>query len=275
MKHIFVLGCQRSGTVLMGQMLGVHGQAILVDERDGLYRWARAAFQDDDHTAAFERCCLAARDKYREPGTRFQDSGALRPHIHYAVLQAPNLTFQYNRMSSVLPQAKIVFMYRDIRDVVSSMVALSHIPILQNQTRFILSFGDLRRRFPTEVSALEQGEKGLGKHVKLAMVAKLKMSLSAAYKELGFEVVEVRYEDLVTKKLKTIASVLQQLGLPADDDCVRHEQLLQGFGPGKTPRARAVDDTSVGKWKKRLSAKESAEVWELAGDFMMSKGYRA
>lgn len=38
-KIVVIAGCQRSGTTLVGQVLGAHPKAILIDETDGLYDW--------------------------------------------------------------------------------------------------------------------------------------------------------------------------------------------------------------------------------------------
>ena len=65
-RLVVVVGCQRSGTTLTGQLLGEHSGAVLLDEPDGLYPWfhamaSRRAEADALAAAVLER----ALTKYR------------------------------------------------------------------------------------------------------------------------------------------------------------------------------------------------------------------
>ena len=72
LRFVFVIGCQRSGTTLTGQILGAHPNAVLLDEPDGIYPWFAALdpkdpFGGDGLSAVLEK----AATKYADPEQRF------------------------------------------------------------------------------------------------------------------------------------------------------------------------------------------------------------
>lgn len=276
-EFVAVVGCQRSGTTLMGQILGAHPEAVLIDENDGLYAWTDALFgrsSELDHRDLLKRCFRAAMTKYRAPGDRFDKDGQPLNHIKFAVLKAPNLTYCYERMVGAMPTSKIIYMVRDIRDVVASVMSLEHVPILKNQLRFISSHRDLARLFPNEITFLNQSCEPTQEWIKMAVVAKIKMSLTGQFKEQGYDVIDVKYEDLVSRSAMVIPDVLDRLGLPAAEECLHHNDVLHGVGPGKTQRSRPIDPHSIGKWRQTMSCEQANRVWENVGTFLERLGYR-
>jgi LPS sulfotransferase NodH len=276
MNYLLVVGSQRSGTTLMGQILGAHPQAVLIDENDGLYKWTKKLInkaKETDSQDRFHRCCLSAKTKYQNPQTRFFENGMLRENIKYTVLKAPNLTYSYKDIPEIFPNAKIIYMIRDIRDVVSSMIALTSVPMLRNQLRYIFSFEDLERIFPTELALLREDDITVKPHIKMALVVKIKTSLLDKFSETGFEVTKVKYEDLITQPDQVIPHILEQINMPYAEECLNHDQVLKGKGPGGTRRNRPVDSNSKEKWKKNLTQEQGNEIWDTVGDFMENLGY--
>ncbi len=275
MEFILIVGCQRSGTTLMGQIIGAHPSAIMIDEDDGLYNWTDVLFSSHTVNAdtLLNTCYHSAATKYREPATRFRSNGSLRNTVEYAILKAPNLTYSYREIPHALPGAKIVYMFRDIRDVVSSMIALKRIPILKNQLRHILPSKDLATMFPTELSLLQQDDKKVKPHIKMALVAKIKMSFIQLFRDNGSHVINVRYEDLIGHPEYVIPLVLKKLGMPYAEECLHHHEVYRGVGPGGTQRGRPIDEESKGKWKERLRQEQENEIWDFVGDFMENMGY--
>ena len=321
---ILVIGCQRSGTTLMAQIIGAHPLAVMIDESDGLYNWIDALFGETrlpsirnlrvmrppaahtprswrkltgiykgirrmispshriwrysetagvDPKTLFHTCCRSAMTKYRTPQTRFFENGLLRDGIEFAVLKAPNLTYFYDEIRCVFPNAKIVCMLRDIRDVVSSMMALTKVPILDNQLRHIFSSRDLGSLFPDELSLLRQDDNTVRPHIKMALVAKIKMSLAQQFLDNGLDVISVRYEELVMQPEYIIPHILESLGLPQAVECLHHNDVFRGVGPGGTRRGRLVDNKSKGKWKDSLTHQQSSDIWNIVGGFMETLGY--
>lgn len=260
----------------MGQIIGCHPQAVLIDESDDLYRWTDACLKDEPtevKEALFEKCCRLASGKYRDPDTKFDRNGRLRAGVNLVVLKAPNLTFAYASLRRAFAEPKVVYMFRDIRDVVASVFRLTNVPILRNQMRYIAAGPQLEKRFPEELALLRQSDASVPPHVKMALVARIKMSLVEPLVEQEITVARVRYEDLVGDAERVIAETLGQLGIRAAEECLGHETRLGGAGPGGTRRERKVDVDSVGKWRNGLTETQAKEIWAEVGDFMEQLGY--
>ena len=271
MDYVIVVGSQRSGTTLMGQIIGSHPSGVMIDETDRLYDWTNAHLGSATNkitSILFYRCCKLAMTKYSDPSSRFHENGLLRNHVQFLVLKAPNLTYAYDKVPQAFPNAKIVYMFRDIRDVVASMKKFNNVPILKNQLAHILASDDLARMFPRELSLLRQSNWVVRPHVKMALVAKIKMSLSKCFLDNGLDVVKVRYEELVSHPEHVIPHVLEELGIPPATECLRHYEVFQDLGPDGTQRSRPLDERSIGKWKTSLTKRQAKEIWQVVGDFM-------
>ena len=88
-RFVIVVGCQRSGTTLMAQIIGAHPSVLLVDETDDVYKRMDSIFNStddrtrDDQISELRECAMA---KYHEIAVRPLRSESI------LVLQAPNLT---------------------------------------------------------------------------------------------------------------------------------------------------------------------------------------
>ena len=94
--------------------------------------------------------------------------------------------------------------------------------------------------------------------------------------EEPFSAIWVRYEDLVRSPAATTKRVLAGVGLPKPEADVTRDSLnevYQGIGMGGTDRTWQVRQSSVERWRDRLSPAEESEVWEVAGELMTSLGY--
>ena len=132
---ILVVGCQRSGTTLTGQIVGAHERAILVDEFDGLYPWFTAMSQhtaDRDAKTAF--IIAKSASKYRNPVARFLTSDksvGLADAVDTLVLKSPNLTYSYNSLAGLRIPIKVIYPVRDPRAVVASMLRNTQVDFVE------------------------------------------------------------------------------------------------------------------------------------------------
>lgn len=273
-QKVFIVGCQRSGTTLTGQVLGAHPNAVLVDEHDGLAQWIRADF--DQRTAIVRsffqwRSMRSARKKYRNGKVQFTRFGRARPHVCSFVFKAPNLTFSAVDIARTNPGSPIVYLVRDIRDVVASMREAGT-PIVKNQSQRIRALPDLERRFPRETDFLMSER--TSDCVRLASIAVIKMSLAQDFVQLGLPTMILRYEDLATEPDLWIARLMEHVGLRGLGSEIAHHLALTGVGPGGTWRDRPIDTKSIGRWRRSLSAAEEADVYAIAGELNESMGYQ-
>ena len=268
-RFVIVVGCQRSGTTLMSQIIGAHPWALLVDETDGVYKWTDSIFNSNNGRAKdsqISELCERAMTKYRGIDKRPLRSATI------LVLQAPNLTWSHTQISRCFPDARVVYMLRDVRAVVASMLRLSRIPFVENQIRFFRQASFIERDFPEEWEALMDG--GVSKAVKMALVARIKMSLAEKFEAVGIPVLRVSYEDLVLAPTTTVSGVTRHVGIPFDRRCLEHDQVLLGSGPGGTDRARPIDGLSLEGWREELMPETVDSIWAAVGEFYEKLGYR-
>ena len=274
---VAILGCQRSGTTLTGQWLGAAPGAALIDEPDRLYPWAEAALAGD-HKAPelFRQVCAKARSKYVDPDARFtangEEAAEPAPGVTHLVLKAPNLTYAYSAMQADASDWRFIYLIRDPRAVVSSMAGLSHIPMVDNQARWIRKYPDIAARYADELAGME--DESLPMHVRRALVWKVKSDLWTAFADRFPRKTarRIRYEDLVLDQAgaRDAMAEVSGLELPPPEGAAAY---FQGLGPGRTQRDRPADAASLETWRRHLSETEAAEVLEMAGELASAHDY--
>jgi hypothetical protein len=266
-QHIIaVVGCQRSGTTLTGQILGAHPDAVLIDEPDGLYPWFHAVAEGraTAHDLAGKMLRRAA-EKYSAPAGRFVENGnkyTLDPGIRVLIFKAPNLSYDWRKISSFPVPISIVYPVRDPRAVVASMARLRHIDFIGNQRRLIEERPAVCAEFQAELQML--GDDSLPIWLRHTIIWKVKSGLADRFRQQGLPVRQFRYEDLV----RAPQTIIDNLS----DYCFGGAVLLRdpddvyiGLGPGGTDRTRPVDQSSLRAWKTTITQEKEAEILRTAG----------
>jgi len=271
---VFIVGCQRTGTTLLGNILGAHPRAFLIDETNGLYPWIEALFadQDDDKVKLlFKQCCQSARKNYTRPDERCNSDGKLSDGVTHLVLKAPNLTYSADKIATYFSKPICIFMYRDIRDVVVSMGKLDWIPMVNNQLKRIKDNMNVANRFKLAVAALENPKTRL--HQARAYIAKIKTDLRDTFDQANIRKLEVGYEGLVQSPDECLDRILRHIKLPADTGRSDHTDVMSGWTPGLTYRKSKVNTLSIGQWQKYLSTAQEDDIWKIAGTTMQNLNY--
>ena len=267
-RLVFVVGCQRSGTTLTGQILGAHPSGLLIDETDDIYRQMHAIFDakyDREMNELIDSLGRSAMTKYIA-GQRSDLEGEI-----VLVLQAPNLTFEHARIAKAFPDSRIVYLIRDVRGIVASMLNLPKIPFVRNQIRFAAKAGFIEEQFPDEWAMLM--DEDVGTPVKMALIAKIKMSLAGNFEDAGLSVFQVKYEDLTTSPREYVTRMCQHIGVPFSENCLEHQQKIIGYGPGGTDRSRPIDSRSISKWRRHLTDEAESAIWDVVGEYYEHLGY--
>jgi hypothetical protein len=264
------MGCQRSGTTLTGLVIGSHPSCLFIDEDEGaadLLEEYINAVQQGVAPLRVEYLNLRAKKKYR-----YQDDRDTFHRATYPVLKCLNQVYDYLRIFENLPAAKVIWLARDVRDVICSMRRIDH-PIEQKQVNRILSNPHITELYREETTALSKLE---GKdHLRKALVWKIKTSLMEQAKLLCESVYVLRYEDLVKAPQETIENLFTYLAIPMDSAALEHYKAYnEGMAIGHTKRNAPIKQTSIGRWESELTQKEQSEVWELVGEYMGRLGYR-
>ena len=265
---VFVVGCQRSGTTLTGQILGAHPNAVLLDEPDGIYPW----FEDLDPARPMARPGLSkvfakAAEKYADPEQRFETlpNGQvwIAPSVTHIVLKAPNLTYYGPKIAQMRARKSIVSIIRDPRDVVASMEKLSHIQMVRNQLALIRSRPDLPDWVGAEAQRL--ADDTLPMNDKRAIVWAIKNRLCDEMQVEARHYLRIVYEELVASPESVLPLVCNHVQFEDHPSLRRHEALFVGVGPGKTSRTRGIDTASLGKSKQGLAEDERSRILSIAG----------
>lgn len=252
--RFFIAGSQRTGTTLLRLVLESHPAVHCLDESTG-YR------------------ALAERATVAPPGVR---------RVGFKV---PMWTEWLGESSPAEPEAAgvydgepIVFLLRDVRDTVSSMLRLKSTasqswleswgrPILEAAIRDRPGFRD---RFAWEIDLLRRlGDPAAGVG---ALYWKFKTLAYFDHLDRGRPVCPVPYERLVADPEPHLRRVLESLDLPWDPAVLDHprrahaEVFADGLTVGHTDPNRAIDGRSVGRWREDISAVDMRVILAVAGD---------
>lgn len=273
-RIVAVVGCQRSGTTLTGQILGASPEAVLLDEEDGLYPWFHAYAAGASGAGLLaDQMFARARSKYREPDRRFRTVGTRvepAPHVTCIVLKAPNLTYDEVKVSRLGVPVTIVYPVRDPRAVVASMGRLAEVDFVGNQQRLLAERPAVAAAYERELPTVR--DEGAPPWVRRAAVWCIKTGRAPAFRDRGLPIMQFRYEDLVRDSRAVIAPLLAACALRGAPG-LESREAYRGYGPGGTDRARAIDAASANAWASALSASEQRDVLATAGPLAATFGY--
>ncbi|RBP50989.1 sulfotransferase [Arenicella xantha] len=252
-KIVVVVGCQRSGTTLTGQIVGSHPKAFLLDETDGVYEWFKEVSGDGEvNVDTLYSVLLRAHDKYVQKRgivghlRENADCGSATTEITHLVLKVPNLTYEFERLSTLDIPVAAIYLVRDPRSVVRSMTRLSQIPMVENQIKLISAKPDLVSRFAVAYSKICSSN--TSEHVKRALVWLIKSSLVGDFLNAGIPTMVLKYEDLVLRREEMAQLLAEHCSLNFSQSMLQHHSILTGKGPGGTERSRPIDSNSLDAW---------------------------
>ncbi len=272
-RLILVLGCQRSGTTLAGQILGASSQALLIDESDGLYQWFRA-FADGAENAQelLSQSLEMAVVKYNDAITRAaQSKYKTNKAVRCLILKAPNLTYEFRSILDLETQVSIVFPVRDPRAVVASMMRLDHVDFIGNQLKLLRQHEE-EDGIADYITKLVDND--LAYDVRLAYLWRLKTGFSARYLESSVPTFVYKYEALVKSPNRVCAQMTKALGLSLNPAMLRHETIYRGWAQGRTNRRRAIDSDSLDIWSGQLTKRQQDRIMDISEPVSSKLGYK-
>jgi hypothetical protein len=170
----------------------------------------------------------------------------------------------------------IIFMIRDWRDAVSSMLHFKGHktwiedwaePIVKAKVATEPGFSS---RWQRELSLVEGSSNWL---VALGTFYwKYKSESLLRYAAAGLPVVAISYEALVTEPERELRKICATLQVPYESSLLRHPEyhhrdvFSNGLTVGDTNPSRPIDRTSIGRWSTTLSTAAVAEGSRIAGD---------
>jgi hypothetical protein len=267
---VFVGGCSRSGTTLLGAMLGVGPAAVTVPEAE--FKWQ--LFQDagpagaEPAKARLDTAALARRLRgdrmfrlwdvdlpsndrstitYRELLDGLVSSYAARvgkPDAEVWIDHTPGNIRYGMTLHRTFPAARFLHLVRDGRAVAASVLPLDWGPN---------SAGESGTYWATQLAAGFALETALGPEV----------------------VMRVRYEDLVREPGRTLASVCEFLDMPFRDDMVQARDYRVGAYEKDQQRlvAGPPQPSRIDAWREDLTMRQIRDFERATGELLEYLGY--
>lgn len=274
-RLVVIVGCQRSGTSLSGEVIGAHPNVLLIDETDGLMRWADALLAGSEEAEALYGPMLArAAEKYRRPKERVAERDGVAvpaPGITHLALKAPNLTYNAAQLAALDIPVSVIYPVRDPRSVVVSMAAIGSIDMVANQLERMKSDPAIAAVHAEDIAYIEDPATPM--HLKRARVWRAKSTAQASFERAGLDPYVFRYEDFVEDAGPYTVHLANHAGLVWHEDMIEHPRVMRGQGPGLLNRNRGIDTRSVEKWRDRLSIEQERNILALCGEAMARLGY--
>ena len=224
-SHVFLLGFPRSGTTLLGQVLGAHPGIVTLDERETLIDGAQRFMGGVVDLAGLAIADEGALDRLREAyWARVAGFGA-DPEGRIFVDKLPIDTLKLPLIARLFPDAKVLFAQRDPRDVVLSCF----------RRRFVVN--------PTTFEFLELEDAAAFYGAVMGLYEGY-----AATLELDLKV--HRHEDLVQDFETEARAVLGFLGAPWDEAVRGFSARLRDVAtPSAVQIAQGLSGEGVGHWR--------------------------
>ncbi len=269
---LFVVGCSRSGTTLLQQMLNAHPRIAIAPETHFMpyYAAKREPYGDLARDDAFSRLVedFAAATDFPDLGLapdEFRRAARRAPRTFAGVFglimemfarakgaaimgeKTPAHVGYLRELKAAFPAARFIHVVRDPRAVVNSRRAETWGP------------GDVRENAAFWVEQVGLGARGA--------------------RELGRDAVTIRYEDLVARPDETLRRLCADLDVefvPAMLEYWKHNTRLVNTGrePWKANALRPIQPGCVDRWRGRLSARDVLEIEAIAWPLMRAYRYR-
>jgi hypothetical protein len=183
---IFVLGCQRSGTTLLNHILGSHPDMQMLDHD------------------AYRRVGKDRRAVVDDIINRFES--------RYCCVKGPQLVLHYSWLKEVLPDAKIIWIFRDPLETVASMMSL-RLPDYVNGKVVELPW----------IHFFEKQEGTIDGESEMEKCANIWLMKNQAC--LSYDACFVHYRDLCYEPEKIIRKLCEYSGLPFHKQMLAHNEV--------------------------------------------------
>jgi LPS sulfotransferase NodH len=278
---VFVVGAPRSGTTWIQNMLGAH-PSVCAPQETGLFHsylnpwkeaWVRE-LEESSRPGARRRGLpsVLTSEQFEDLLRRtavgvYQSALDSKPSALVLLDKEPTNTFHLDLIVDLFPEARLIHLLRDGRDVTSSLVAAHD--------------GWARDWAPSRVA---DGARAWQEHVRAAR----------AGRDLGVPFVEVRYENLLRAPVDSLLDLFDFAGVRADRDAAQaiadefsFERVrsngggrsgiswageLSRSGPAAEPEGFYRRGTA-GSWQDEWSTYQKAEFDRVAGELLVALGY--
>jgi hypothetical protein len=250
-----IIGCARSGTSILGELVAAHPDVRYLHEAHEIWRKAGLG-ENDSHRLTAEHATPQVVRRIRKRFERERDDARL------LVEKCPRSALRVPFIRAVLPEAKIIHIVRDGRDVSCSLMP----GIGGDQWRHLKppNWRELMARDPGVVRCARAWR----------TVVEIAIEDLADVPHLC-----VRYEDMVADPRDVACRVVGFLGLdehPAVlEFCDKIQNTTRGSYQAQRQEKWSRDDHTfrIGRWRENLSDEQAATIEEILRPVLVRLGY--
>lgn len=250
-----VIGCARSGTSILGELIAAHPDVRYVFE--AVTVWERGGSgENDSHRLIAAHATPALSKETRDWAAATVGNASI------LVEKSPRNILRVPYVRAIFPEAKLIHIVRDGRDVACSMV-----PGCGGDRWSHLKPPSWKRLFETAGGALRCA---------LAWRDILEVGLEDLQ---GVPHLQVRYEDLVASPLTVAATVFAYLKLDLHHAAldftgrISNDTASPHHASQQTQWYRPDHKTRVGRWRENLAPLEQDEINEILAPMLGRLGY--
>lgn len=252
----FVIGCARSGTSILGELLAAHPEVEYLFEANKIWSCAGQRSDGSHRLLADAANPGVCRQLQREIRRRMRREAAL------VVEKCPRNTLRIPFLRQAFPKAKLIHIIRDGRDTACSLVPG-------------MASGEWLHLRPPGWQEIETTYDGV---LRCAVAWQSIVQIALADLQ-GMDHLEVRYERLVADPVSVSEDLLAFLELPSSPLVRQFARRIQDRTAGsyqarfQTKWYRPDHDVRIGRWRKNLTLQQQDTIHALIGPTLARLGY--
>jgi len=257
MNIALVMGCARSGTSILGELIGAHPEVKYKHEAHAA--WNKAGLgENESHRLTAQHATPKVARQIRK---RFElEKGNAKLFAE----KCPRSVLRIPFIREIFPEAKLIHIIRDGRDAACSMLPG-------------VGGSEWRHLKPPNWQQLFQEERGI-----MRCVQAWKSIMEIALHDLsGVPHLTLKYEDLVANPQQLAAEILRFLELPEHPEVLAfckkiQNQTADSYQAQKQAKwFRDDHQVRVGRWRENLPNGEARAVEDLLRPLLIKLGYQA
>jgi hypothetical protein len=266
-KFFLILGCQRSGTTLMRLILNSHKEIHCFDE----YK-AYDLLNNNTLLSDFLKDSKKSLIGFKTP-------------VYTEQMNEKNLVdwLQLREIQNIFSTTKIIFIYRDPRDVCVSLK--NHISTHPDGDYLVPVFKfwktqmpEIYSEFKNDFNKIENQKNNLLQRA--ALFWKIKNHYYFNYKEKNKKILGIKYEELCMNPKNEIKKITDFLDLSWDDSMLFHNKIehdevkSNGLTVGNNNASLPIRENSIGLYKQILNPIEEKSIISITKDLMKLFNYK-
>jgi Sulfotransferase family len=250
-----IIGCARSGTSILGELIAAHPDVKYVFEAHPVWQLGGQGV-NDAHRLTAEHAVPELRQYVRQWFEQKQGKANL------VIEKNPRNVVRVPYLRAIFPEAKIIHIVRDGRDVACSLLPGN---------------GDvkwLHVRPPSWQSIFSEHTGVMRCALGWKDIVRIALDDLAAVPHL-----QIYYEDLVTRSRETTAKVMDYLGLKLHPNVIEFSQKIQNETDGSYHAQHQVlwyrdnHSSRIGRWRENLDETQKLAVNAALHDILVELGY--